>query len=108
LTLTPSPDPADVRMAILASYPEVSIPRETVAGLLELVARTGIGDLSATEQAVADAIRADGGVARISRIAARVAPLGIARTTAAVCLSRSPLFRAVDRGRWTITVREAA
>jgi hypothetical protein len=55
-----------------------------------------------------EAMRGGGGVARLRHTLHALEEAGLARGTAAVCLGRSPLFRRVERGVWTLAVGSAA
>jgi hypothetical protein len=99
LAFAPKASPDDVARAIGGP-----LPAPVVAQLLTLIAAGAQPTLSPTERLVADALRAEGDAASVRRIARRAAAAGVAPPTAAVCLSRSPLFRHVERGRWALAV----
>lgn len=95
----PGSEPERVRAAL-----DVELPLEVVACLIRSVATDVADALSTTERLLVDAIRADGGTSPTNRVTRAGEHAGVRRPTAAVCLSRSPLFRRVERGRWALAV----
>jgi Sigma-70, region 4 len=81
---------------------QLALPLDVTEALLALVPR---GRLSDTEHAVVAALRQEGGSASVRSLTRLVEPTGVTRTTLAVCLSRSPLFRRVERGRWALAIQ---
>jgi hypothetical protein len=95
----------NVQRALASLRPAVELPLPVVAELFALVAAEGVEDeLSTTERLLVDATRAEGGVFRVAEAAPRLEAHGVARTTASVTLSRSPVFLRRARGRWTLAV----
>jgi hypothetical protein len=98
-------EPAHVQRALATLRPAVDLPLDIVTELWALVAAEVLDDeLSTTERVLVDAMREEGGLFRVGAGAARLEERGIARTTTAVCLSRSPVFRRAARGRWALAV----
>ncbi|MES1247306.1 MAG: hypothetical protein ABUS54_06505, partial [Actinomycetota bacterium] len=92
----PDADPASLRRAL-----DVELPVEVVACLAAAVEPV---DLSDTEELLLHALRRDGGVSAVGRALQQAERGGVRGRTAAVCLSRSPLFRQAGRGRWALAV----
>jgi hypothetical protein len=77
---------------------ESTLPSHVLEALVRMLEPVA---LSQTEQTLVEIVRAGGATADIRRQAAQ---RGINPSSAAVCLSRSPLFRRVGRGRWALAL----
>jgi hypothetical protein len=75
-----------------------NLPPHVLGALIRLLEPA---PLSPTEQALVEIVREGGRIAHIRR---KAAEHGIRPASAAVCLSRSPLFRNVERGRWALAL----
>jgi hypothetical protein len=92
----PNADGAGIHRAL-----GIDLPVEVIACLLAAVEPA---ELSGAEELLLDALRLEGGVAPVSRALQHAERGGVRGRTAAVCLSRSPLFRQAGRGRWALAV----
>jgi hypothetical protein len=101
LAMTPDPPVQEVEQMLRCLRPSVVLPRAILRTLLEHV-RERQGTLSSTEELLVGIFREEGPVARVDRVLRRAEGCGVAPKTAAVCLSRSPLFRQVARARWSL------
>jgi hypothetical protein len=101
LAVTPDPPVQEVEQMLRCLRPSVVLPRPVLKTLLAELRDRQV-TLSPTEELLVEIIREEGPVARIDRVLRRAERGGVAPKTAAVCLSRSPLFRQVERARWAL------
>lgn len=92
----PDADAASIHRALGAT-----VPVEVVACL---AAAAEPVELSETEELLLETLRREGGEVRVAHAIEHAERAGIRSRTAAVCLSRSPLFRQAGRGRWALAV----
>ena len=101
LAMSPDPPVQEVELMLRCLRPSVVLPRPILSAVLGQLRDTH-ATLSATEELLVEIIREEGPVARVDRVLRRAEGGGVAAKTAAVCLSRSPLFRQVARARWSL------
>jgi hypothetical protein len=101
LAVTPDPPVQEVEQMLRCLRPSVVLPRPILKAVLVELRDRHVA-LSSTEALLVEILREEGPVARIDRLLRRAEGGGVAPKTAAVCLSRSPLFRQVARARWSL------